>query len=73
MFYWAKQRFLKKDIGLFFIVSSCLEIAVALLGFIGFSSYFQYQSTLIWVVLLTLGFYSLAVGIASGFLTKPKR
>ena len=74
--YWAKQHFRKKKVKIFFVLSGCLELIVGLVG-VSYSShfYFGFDPQTIWFVvfgLVTIGFYSLIVGVASLFLAKHK-
>jgi hypothetical protein len=76
--YWAKQHFHEKRVKLFFILSGCLELILGLVG-ISYSSHFclGFNPQTIWFVffgLVTIGFYSLIVGIASLlYNTKPNK
>jgi hypothetical protein len=59
---------------IFFILSGCLELILGAVGifyriFVGSGS----VTVILYLGLLTIGFYSLIVGIASLFFAKPKK
>jgi NO-binding membrane sensor protein with MHYT domain len=74
--YWAKQHFRKKKVKIFFVLSGFVELIAGLVGvFYSSNFYLGFDPQTIWFVvfgLVTIGIYSLIVGIASLFYTKPK-
>jgi hypothetical protein len=70
--YLAKLHLRKKRTKLLFILSGCLEL---ILGTIGIITAFNFglNPFILYFGLLTIGFYSLIVGIASLFFPKPKK
>jgi hypothetical protein len=70
--YLAKLHLRKKQVKISFILSGCLEL---ILGSIGILTAFSFgpDPFILYFGLLTIGFYSLIVGIASLFFAKPKK
>lgn len=70
--YLAKLHLRKKQTKLLFILSGCLEL---ILGSVGILSAFSFglDPFILYFGLVTIGFYSLIEGIASLFVTKPKK
>jgi hypothetical protein len=70
--YLAKLDLRKKQTKILFILSGCLEL---ILGSIGILTAFNFglDPFILYFGLLTTGFYSLIVGFASLFFTKPKK
>jgi hypothetical protein len=70
--YLAKLHLRKKQKKLLFILSGCLEL---ILGTAGIVTAFNFglNPFILYFGLLTIGFYSLIVGIASLFFAKPKK
>jgi hypothetical protein len=75
--YLAKEHLRKKQVKIFLILSGCLELIIGSVSILYSSRfYFGFDPQIIWFVvfgLLTIGFYSLIVGIASLFFAKPKK
>jgi hypothetical protein len=71
--YWAKQHFRKKQVKAFFILSGCLELIVVSLSIFYRVSVEGPIMALLGFGLLTIGFYSLIVGIAAFFFGNPKK
>jgi len=63
----AKQHFRKKQVKIFFILSSCLELILGSVGIFYRISVGGSVAVILFLGLLTIGFYSLIVGIASLF------
>ncbi len=70
--YLVKPHLRKKQVKIAFISSGCLELILGCLGVL-YSFNFGVDPFLLYFGLLTLGFYSLIVGIASLFFAKPKK
>ena len=70
--YLAKLHLRKKQVKIFFILSGCLELIVGSVGFL-YRIFLYLQGGILCIGLLTIGFYSLIVGIASLFFAKPKK
>jgi hypothetical protein len=70
--YLAKLHLRKKQVKILFILSGCLELV---LGSVGILTAFNFglNPFILYFGLLTLGFYTLIVGIASLFFTQPKK
>jgi hypothetical protein len=76
VFYLAKPHLHEKRVKVFFILSGCLELILGLVFFLYPLWNFFGTAQIAWFVvfgLLTLGCYSLIVGIASLFFAKPKK
>ena len=71
--YWAKQHFRKKHVKTFFLLSGCLELIVVSLSIFYRVSVEGPIMALLGFGLLTIGFYSLIVGVAGFFFGKPKK
>jgi hypothetical protein len=70
--YWAKLHLRKKQVKISFILSGCLELILGSVG-IFYRIFVGFDPTILYFGLLTIGFYSLIVGIASLFFAKPKK
>jgi hypothetical protein len=70
--YLAKLHLRKKQTKISFILSGCLELILGSIGIL-YSISFGLDPFLLYFGLLTIGFYSLIVGIASLFFAKPKK
>ena len=70
--YLAKLRLRKKQVKISFILSGCLELILGSVGFF-YRIFVGFDPTILYIGLLTIGFYSLIVGIASLFFAKPKK
>jgi hypothetical protein len=70
--YLAKLHRRKRQTKILFILSGCLEL---ILGSVGILTAFNFglDPFILYFGLLTIGFYSLIVGIASLFFAKPKK
>jgi hypothetical protein len=75
--YLAKEHLRKKQVKMSFILSGCLELIIGAVSILYSSRfYLGFDPQIIWFVvfgLLTIGSYSLIVGIASLFFAKPKK
>jgi hypothetical protein len=70
--YLAKLNLRKKQTKLLFILSGCLELISGIVGILTAFN-FGLNPLILYFGLLTIGFYSLVVGIASLFFSKPKK
>jgi hypothetical protein len=70
--YFAKQHLHKKQVKLFFILSGCLELILGSVS-IFYRIFVGPEANILCLGLLTIGFYSLIVGIAGLFFAKPKK
>jgi hypothetical protein len=75
--YWANQHFRTNRVKSFFVLSGCVDLILGLIG-VSYSSlfYLGFDPQTIWFVvfgLVTIGFYSLIVGIARLFYAKLKK
>ncbi len=70
--YLAKLHLRKKQVKILFILSGCLELILGSVGILT-AFFFGLNPFILYFGLLTIGFYSLIVGIASLFFAKPKK
>lgn len=70
--YLAKLHLRKKQAKIMFILSGCLELILGSVGIL-YSINFGLDPFILYFGLLTIGFYSLTVGIASLFFAKSKK
>jgi hypothetical protein len=70
--YLAKQHFRKKQVKIFLILSGCLELIAGSVS-IFYRIFGGSEAVILYLGLLTIGFYSLIVGIASLFFAKPHK
>jgi hypothetical protein len=71
--YYAKQHLRKKQVKIFFILSGCLELILGSVSIFYRISVGGSVAIILFLGLLTIGFYSLIVGIASLFFAKSKK
>ena len=69
--YLAKLHLRKKQVKILFILSGCLELILGSVGIL-YALNFGLDPFILYFGLLTIGFYSLIVGIASLFFPKQK-
>ena len=69
--YLAKLRLRKTKVKIILILSGCLELIVAAVGFLN-QVFLYFQGAILFIGLITIGFYSLTVGTASLFSAKPR-
>jgi hypothetical protein len=70
--YLAKQHLRKKQVKILFILSGCLELIAGSVSIFYRISVGGSVAVILFLGLLTIGFYSLIVGIGSLFFAKPK-
>jgi hypothetical protein len=70
--YWAKLHLYKKQVKIFFILSGCLELILGSVS-IFYRIFVDSEAAILYLGLLTIGFYSLIVGIAGLLFAKPKK